>query len=173
MSAATIDFLHPRHTRWLGWVMLAAGAVLLAAMVRLHHFWTRQQADHHAAVIAQQQAVEHAKRDALKPAPPPPDQRRFQRIAPQLRQPWLPTLRLIEHATEPPVFLLALTVDPVAGSIRIDGEAPTFEQALSYVQTLDEPGFLGPAELRSHEEAVDPTSHATVRFTLVTRWSAQ
>ena len=173
MSAPTIDFLHPPRAGRLGWVMLVVGAVMLAAAAWFHHRWTTQRADRDTALLAQQEAVERTQRDALKPLPPTPDQRRFQRIAPQLRQPWLPTLRLIENVSEPPVFLLGLSVDPVAGTLRIDGETPTFDQVLSYMQTLDEPGLLGPAELRSHEQAVDPMGHATVRFTIVTRWSTQ
>lgn len=172
MSAPTIDFLNPPGARWLGWAMLVAGAGMLASAVWCHHRWSLQRANRDAVVLAQKYASDRAQRDASRPVLPSAEQRRFMRIAPQLRQPWLPTLRLIENVSEPPVFLLALSVDPATGSIRIDGEAPTFDQALSYMQALDEPGLLGPAELRSHEQAVDPTGRPTVRFSIVTRWSA-
>lgn len=172
MSAPTIDFLRPHRTFWLGWLLLGAGVAALAASLWLGHQWTSERAEHDAEKRTQQEAAEQAQRAALKPLPPSPDQRRLQHIAPQLRQPWLPTLRLIENVTEPPVYLLALSVDPAAGSLRIDGEASTFEDVLAYVQLLDEPGLLGPAALLSHEQAIDPAGRVAVHFSIVTRWSA-
>jgi hypothetical protein len=170
MSAPTIDFLHPHRPAWLGWGLLAMGVATLAASLGLQHRWADQRADREAAIAVRAEAAERARREALKPVAPSPDERRFQHITPQLRQPWLPTLRLIENATEPPVYLLALSIDPGAGSLHIEGEAPTFDQVLSYVQTLDEPGLLGPAELRSHELVTDATGRTTVHFNIVTRW---
>ncbi|MFZ5551245.1 MAG: hypothetical protein ACOZJX_21295 [Pseudomonadota bacterium] len=172
MSAPTIDFLGRRRAPWLGWIVLGAGAAALAASLWLGHRSATQRAERDAANHAQQEAAELARRAAQKPALPSPDQRRLQHVAPQLRQPWLPALRLIENVTEPPVFLLALSVDPAAGSLRIDGEAATFEGVLAYMQLLDEPGLLGPATLRSHEQAADPAGHNVVRFSIVTRWAA-
>jgi len=123
-------------------------------------------------VRAQEEAAERARREARRPIPLSPDQRRLQRIAPALRQPWLPTLRVIENATEPPVYLLSMAIDPAAGTVRLDAEAPSFDHALAYVQLLDEDGLLGPAQIYSHEQGNDPARPA-VRFTVVTRWSVK
>jgi len=173
VSSTSIDFLHSRRANWLGWMMFVIGAITLALSAGLHRHWSTQRSHRNAVILAQQQVAGNAQRAALRPVPPSPEQRRFQHIAPQLRQPWLPTLRLIENVTEPPVFLLALSVDPAAGSLRIEGETSTFDQVLSYLQTLDEPGLLGPAELRSHEQTLDPSGHTVVRFSIVTKWRAQ
>jgi hypothetical protein len=170
MSEPTIDFLHPRRSAWLGWTLLAVGVVTLAISLGLQHRWTAQRAAQAAADAARREAAERAQREASKPVPLTADERRFQHIAPQLRQPWLPTLRLIENVTEPPVYLLSLSVDPAAGSLRLEGEAPTFDQVLAYVQMLDAPGLLGPAELSSHELVTDPTGRTAVRFSIATRW---
>lgn len=117
--------------------------------------------------------AEQLRREALRPVPVSPDQRRLQHIAPQLRQPWLPVLRVVEGATRPPVYLLALAIDPASGNVRVEGEAPSFDKALEYAKALDEDGVLGPAELRSHEQMSEPSGRAAVRFSIVTRWSAR
>ncbi|MGM9491331.1 hypothetical protein [Ideonella sp. YS5] len=172
MSAPTIDFLGRQRTAWLGWILLGAGLAALAASLWLGQRWTGQRAQRDAEVRSRQEAAEQAQRAALRPVALSPDERRLQHIAPRLRQPWLPALRLIENVTEPPVYLLALSVDPASGGLRIDGEAPTFEDALSYVRSLDEPGLLGPAALRSHEQATDPAGRSVVRFSILTRWAS-
>lgn len=171
MSAA-IDFLRPRRVPWIGLGLLVLGVAALAISLGLSQRWAAQRADHEAAARLREEAALQALRAASKPPELSADQRRVQRVAPQLRQPWLPALRLIENATQAPVFLLGLAIDPASGVIRLDGEAPTFEQVVAYMSQLDEPGLMGPAELRSHEQALDPTGRSAVRFTIVTRWSA-
>lgn len=117
--------------------------------------------------LAQEQATESAKR---RP-PPTPDQQRLSKIAAELRQPWLPTLRLIENATEAPIFLTGLAMEPANTTVRINGEAPSFEQVLAYARTLNEPGLISEAELRSHEQATDPNGRDVVRFSISARWA--
>lgn len=172
MSAIRIDFLHPRRVPWLGLGLLLLGGVALAAALWVDHTWAKELAAREDAERARLEAVEQARREALRPAALSPDQLRLQRIAPALRQPWLPTLLLIENATEPPVYLLALSVDPASGVVQLEGEAPDFSRVLAYVKSLDEEGLLGPAQLRSHEQGADPT-RPTVRFKVATRWSGR
>lgn len=167
----TIDFLASRTTSWTGWCLLALGVAAGGAALHFDRLWVRQRAQIEADVNARTAEAEQRSREAARPVPISPDQRRLQRIAPQLRQPWLPVLRIIEAATRPPVYLLALSVDPTSGTIRVEGEAPTFENVLEYAKELDHEGLLGPAELRSHEQLIDPTGHQAVRFTVVSRWS--
>jgi hypothetical protein len=173
MSAPTIDFARASRAEWLGWVVLAVGVTALATALRLDQRWTTQRADQEASLQARLDAAERQRREASRPVPPSPDQRRLQRIAPQLRQPWLPTLRVIEGATRSPVYLLGLSIDPASGGMRLEGEAPSFETALAYAKALGEDGALGRSELRSHELVNDPSGRASVRFTVVTQWSAR
>lgn len=173
MSTSAIDFLAPRATHWLGGCLLVLGAVAVGTALHFDRQWARERAQHEAAAGARAGEVEQRRRDAARPIPPSPEQRRLQHIAPQLRQPWLPVLRAIEGTTRPPVHLLALAIDPVSGAVRMDGEAPSFEKALEYAKTLDQEGLLGPADLRSHEQVTDANGHAAVRFMVVTRWSAR
>lgn len=173
MSASTIDFLKPRARSWLGWCVLALGVGAIAAVLHFDRQWTRERVERETEFTARASTAEQRLREASRPVPVSPDQRRLQHIAPQLRQPWLPVLRVVEAATRPPVYLLALAIDPASGNVRVEGEAPDFDKALEYAKTLDEDGLLGPAELRSHEQVSDPSGHSTVRFTIVTRWSAR
>jgi hypothetical protein len=170
MSASTIDFLRPRRTPTLGWWLLAAGVAALTLSVGVEQRRAAQRAQREAAIQRLQQAEERARQAEQRPIVPSADERRLQRVRPQLQQPWLPALRAIENATEPPVFLLALSIDPATGRLRLDGEAPSFGDALAYAQRLDEEGALPPAHLLSHELVNDPSGRTTVRFTMVAHW---
>lgn len=170
MSAIRIDFLHPRRVPWLGIGLLVLGAGALALALWFDRTWAEQRAEREEAERARQEAMERTRREALRPVALTPDQRRLQHIAPVLRQPWLPSLRLIENATDAPVYLLALSIDPASGVVQLEAEAPDFKSALAYVQSLDEEGLLGPAQIRSHEDGPDP-ARPVVRFKVATRWS--
>lgn len=171
MSRASIDFLRPRHVPWAGWCLLTLGVLALLAALALDRQWTGERGEHEARSRLREEAAQQAQRIAMQPVIPTPDQRRLQRIAPHLRQPWLPVLRLVENVTEAPVFLLTLAIDPATGVVRLDGEAPGFDQALTYTQGLDDEGVMGPAQLRSHEFTSEPgTGRSSVRFSIETRW---
>lgn len=172
VSRPTIDFLHPTRPPALGWAVLGAGAASLAAALWLANAWaqadaTRAQAQRAQAEARLQQAAQSARRT------PAADERRQQFLARQLGQAWLPTLRLVENATQPPVFVLALSMDPAAASLRLDGEAPDLQGALDYASVLHEKHLLGPAELRSHETTTDMTGRPVVRFTLLASWGGK
>jgi hypothetical protein len=172
MSAARIDFLQRQRTPWLGVGMLVLGIAALALALWFDRAWEARRIEYEEAEQAQREAVERMRSEAARPAVLSPDQRRFQQVAPMLRQPWLPTLRLIERATESPIYLLTLSIDPANGSVQLDAEAPDFKSALNYVRSLDEVGLLGPAQIRSHEEGTE-VSRPVVRFKVETRWSAR
>lgn len=170
MTAMTIDFLHPQRTPWLGWCLLVLGAGALIVAIWTEHQWSGQRAQHEAVQREREDAVRQARDAALRPVAPTMQERRFRQVAPQLRQPWLPTLRLIENVTEPPVYLLAMTVNPVTGELRLDGEAPGFAEALAYGRALDDEALMGPARLASHDTVANATGQQVVRFSIATRW---
>lgn len=174
MSGPRIDFLHPGRPPAGGWAMLVAGATSLATVLWLAHTWSQADAVRAQALRAQAEARQQQATQAARRAPSTvADGKRQAFLARQLAQPWLPTLRLIENATEPPVFVLGLSMDASAGTVRLDGEAPDLQHALDYASALHEKNLLGPAELRSHETTTDPAGRTVVRFTLLAPWSGQ
>lgn len=170
MSLRSVDFARPARAPLLGWWLLAIGTATLAMVVAFDRQVSAQHAQLEARLREHAEAERTARLASLKPVAPTAEQLRMQRVAPQLREPWIPVLRVIENVTESPIFLIELSVDPAKGLVRIDAEAPTFEHALAYTQLLDEPDLLGPAQLRSHEPARDATGQAIVRFSVQTPW---
>lgn len=173
MSLPRVDFLAPAAAGWASWGLLALGGATLALALGLDRQWAQAREQQESARAASAAEAEQRRRDAARPVPPSTEQRRLERVAPQLRQPWLPVLRAIEGATRPPVHLLALSIDPVAGTVRIEGEAPGFEAAMRYARSLDTPTVLGPAQMRSHEQVADDSGRAAVRFVTVAPWSVR
>lgn len=172
MSTYAIDFLQTRKPRWIGWCLFVAGLAALVASLWLEQRWTASRTQREAVARSRAEAAQEARRVALRPVPLSADERRLWKVAGQLRQPWLPSLRVIENVTEAPVYLVGLSIDPATGTVRLDGEAPTFDHALVYMQSLDEVGLIGPAELRSHEVVAEAaTGRSALRFTIVTRWA--
>lgn len=172
MTLRGLNFQRSDDTPARGWVLLVAGSVALAGSLAWQAAESADRAKRSAALrqaheaARQAQAASRAAKPELTAA-----QAAWASILPALRQPWLPALRAIEAATEPPVHLLSLSIDPTSGLVRIDGEAPDFETAVRYAGVLASPEALQPAQLRSHEAATDPnTGRAFVRFSAQSKW---
>lgn len=171
MSGSRLDFLHPRRTPVAGIVLLVLGAIALSASFWVDQRWTAERAAADGERRAREESARQAAELASRPMPLSPEDLRRRAAEPLLRQPWLPVLRVVEAVTEAPVYLLGLNIDPVSGSIRIEGEAPSFAEALSYAQALRNDGVITPAQLRSHDVVTDPnTGRQAVRFTVTSQW---
>lgn len=172
MSRQPVDFLRPAKQPAPGWVLLAIGIATLSAALWCEQHWVTQ---HRAETRADEeaQAAHLALQVPARPVEPTVAQRRWQQAQPELRRPWLPVLRAIESATVNPVFLLSMTIDPSRGIVKLDGEAPSFDHALAYVQLLDDGGALQPATLLSHDQSTDASGHGSVKFSVATRWVAR
>ncbi len=171
MSAARLDFLSPRRMPRAGIVLLVLAALALGASFWLDQRWSAERVAADEARRAQEESARQALEQASRPVPPTPDELRRRTAQPLLRQPWLQVLRVLESATEPPVYLLGLNVDPATGNIRIEGESPSFAEALAYAQTLRNDDVITTAQLRSHELATDPnTGRQAVRFMVTSQW---
>ncbi|MBB2486998.1 hypothetical protein H5407_17350 [Mitsuaria sp. WAJ17] len=165
-----IDFVQRNSAPWAARLLLIAGGLSLAGALWLQHRWDAVRASQEERLLAQAQAAEASRKAVQAAQRPTPDQLRMRNVAPLLRQPWLPILRVIEHATEPPVYLLSLFIDPAAGTVRVEGEAGSFDQVLAYARTLDDDSVLGPARLGSHESITDAAGRTLVRFSITTPW---
>ena len=171
MNTAPADFLRKPQAPRVGWLLLGLGLVALGCALLTDERWAIERAR------AQQDEEESiaALRAAQAPsiaAAPTVGQLRWRQAQIELRRPWLPSLRAVESATAEPVFLLSLSVEPVTGVIKLDGEAPSFDQALAFVQVLDLNDTLNPAQIVSHDTLTDATGRSSVRFTAITRWRA-
>lgn len=173
MSLRSIDFSRPvRAVSALGMALLFIGALALLASGICHHRWAAEREV--AAQQAQREAEALRARRAAKPvaAAPSSDERRLQRATLERARPWMPALRAIEAATRDPVYLLSLSADAGSGSFRLEGEAPSFEHALAYVQVLPDGVGISTASLLSHEETNDPASgRRVVRFAVRIQWA--
>lgn len=169
-----IDFLHRKRQPGVGWLLLAAGVAALLSAGFVTNGWSVLRAEAQRQRHAQEEAAARAHSEARRPVPPSPAQIRLAQVAPDLRQPWLPTLKVIESASTPPVFVLSLAITPGSGQVRLEAEAPTFVDALAYVRSLNEEGVLEGAQLRTHETAADPlTNQPIVRFGVTAQWVAR
>ena len=166
-----VDFLRPEPLPRLGWTLLALGALALGAALA---FEDRVEAERIAADRLAQARAEH-ERDARRPvriAAPTPAMLRLRQAEADARAPWLATLRVVEAGAQDPVYLRSLVIEPAAGAVKLEAEAPTFAEVLAFAKTLDDDGMLRPALLSSHEQIVDAqTGTSAVRFTVSARWN--
>lgn len=170
MKLRQIDFLYRPSEPRIGWLLLVIGAVALAAALWIDAQWKieRNEAKRIQAVAASQ----CFKPMPARPAALTPTELRAQQVQDELRKPWLPVLRAVESATIAPVYLLALNIDPVTGTVKMEAEAPSFDHALAFVQVLDAGGALKPANLLSHGGSASvPGEKPWVLFSVATQWN--
>lgn len=169
-----VDFLRPNQASASGLCWLAFGLISLPLALWFHTHRAEARAAQAAIVQARELALAQERVAAQAPVRLSRTDQRLQQIASELRQPWLQTLRLIENVTKPPIYLIRVSIDPTSGLVRMDGEAPTFAEALEFAHSLDDGTLIGPGTLQSHETVVDPASGASViRFSVATPWRAQ
>jgi len=167
MRQSDVDFLRRPTPPAMGWVLLAMGLLALAGSLRFAQEW-RQQRGQVAGQESTLAAARHALRRPATSAPPTLRQRRWQQARDQQGRPWNAALGAIEAATLEPVYLLSMVVDPATGSIRLEGEAPDFDQALAYVQSLATQPALSSATLESHADM--GTGAGRIHFSALAHW---
>lgn len=171
MNNNAVDFLKNQGPPKIGWLLLAVGFGALALALWFEKQWMEER----QAAARTHQSELATQRIQIAPLPlaePTLAQRRWEQAQPELRRPWLATLRAVESAAVNPVFLLSMTIEPVTGVIKLDAEAPSFDYALAFVQVLDVGDALLPGALVSHEQVGDLAGRSSVRFTTTTRWAA-
>lgn len=173
MNIRAVDFLRPTTSPPLGWWLLGAGVVALGFALWCDSRWGAERTE--ALRLSQLRA--EVLRARLQPAPPPvpnATQQRWQQARVELQRPWISALHAVESATTDPIYLLSLTVEPSSGLLKLEAEAPSFEEALDYARILEQWGTLQRTALSTHEQATDAASgRSIVRFTLTTHWNAR
>lgn len=170
MNAQRIDFRKFRREPALGWAILWLGAAVLSTVGWFDFQATRARDQREAARARQEQEQREAAAQARKPVVATSAQKRMKNMEAQLQMPWLPALRSLEDATDAPIYLLSLSVDPSAGRVRLEGEAPDFDAVLTYLQRIEQETTFDSTQLQSHEARKDGSTNA-VRFAATTRWN--
>jgi hypothetical protein len=167
-----VDFLQSPGQPVLGWLLLLVGVAMLVCTFALHQHREGARAREAMKAEARADALRREREAALRPHVMSPEERRLRHVQPELDRPWLPLMRAIESSTESPVFLLALSMDPSSGRLQIDAEAPSFDEAMGYVQRLADVDLLKSVQIVSHDNVQDPWGRSSVKFTVAARWSA-
>lgn len=173
MTRRFVDFAAHARQPMAGWLMLIVGATLLAAAIGCQQHWQHQEDQKRQRQIAAAEELRQRK----KPPPrlePTSAERREESTRRQLGHPWLATLRTVEAATQDPIYLRSLSIEPSAGVVKLEADAPSFDHALAYLQVLDLGGVLRPGRMLAHEQVAGATpDQVTVRFSAETQWSAR
>lgn len=156
-----------------GWVLLAAGVLVLAASSA----WTWRVQAQLAAAETQLRVLERSAAGAARaPARRIEASRgealevgRANALLRSLDVPWDDLFRAIEASAHEEIALLQLQPDPQKATVRITAEAKDFAALVAYSAELARRKPIGGVLLQSHEQ--DPRG-TSVRFTLVARWKA-
>lgn len=173
MNLRNLDFLRQPAAPRLGWALLAVGAAALVAATVVDQ---RAQAQREAVeqMMAQRAEEERVRLQPPPVRPPTAADRRAALAEQELRRPWLSAMRGVEAATVAPVFLVAMNIERGTGLVKLEAEAPTFNDALAYVEHLGHGGFLGGVTLVSHQQGLDGTTGAPlIRFAVSAEWGAR
>ncbi len=169
---AAVDFLRPPAPPRLGWILLVLGAAALVAALAFGDHYASAQAEAERNAQAQVD-LDRQRLRLVRPVAPTAAEVRLRQADAESHAPWLRTLRVVEATTRDPVFLRSLVIEPSTGVVKLEAEAPTFAEALSYVKALDDEGSLHPALLTSHEQVVDATGKSAIRFSVAARWNSR
>jgi Fimbrial assembly protein (PilN) len=173
MKPSTIDFERGARSHLAGRIVLAVGLAAAAWVGWQHHARAEASAERTAAVAARAAARQRAAEAARKPAVPTLEERQQHGARALLNQPWLPVLRAIEGATLEPLYVLSLSLDGSTGRLQIEGIAPGFKEAVSYVDNLAADPLIEAPRLLSHEAVPTTTGGMDVRFHLSAGWNAK
>lgn len=174
MRTMQIDFARSSRQPLLGWLALIAGLVMLS--LTTWQYLEHQQRQESARQVSLQQvrlqAEEERQRIVALPSPAPSylDDKRWNRAARELALPWMNTLRALEHAAKPPVFLLGFRSDPASGRLQLDAESPNFDAALDFISALQTNPALAQTQISSHEDVPDSQGRSLTRFSVQTQW---
>lgn len=172
-----IEFMGRKSEPKGGWLLLGLGLVCLSAS-SWYYFQARAQrlAEQHEVDRQTELAlVEQAKLASLKidTGPNYLADKRWHHAATDLALPWARTLKALDSATKPPVFLTAFKSDPATGALVLEAEAPSFDDVVHYVRTLNQSEGLISARLLSHDLAQNAQGASSLKFVVQTQWVRQ
>ncbi len=170
MSLKAIDFAKPapRSAR-LGLPLLVAGSLAFSGAVICHQRFVSERSEE---VQRQAEALHVSRLNQPIAENPLSNEKNFWRATRERGRPWMQALRAVEAATASPVYLLSMSINAGSGAVRLEGEAPSFEHALAYVQILPDGMGISSASLLTHEQINEPiTGRSKVLFAVSAQWA--
>jgi len=157
LSRLDLDFVARRRASpWLGRVLLAEAATIVADMALQYHDLSQ--------VIAEgRQNIARAGRPA-KPASAE-EVAAARETVQRLSLPWAKLFAAIESAATDKVALTAIEPDPRTGTVKITGDGKDYLAALTYVLNLSRAEGLSSVQLVRHE-----AKQGSVGFTVSASW---
>ena len=171
IRALALDFLHPgARTSRLGPVLLMLG-ILAVGAAGYRYFGILEESGR------LEDAVAASKRAARREAPPRREQdpKVLQEVAQanavigELAVPWDELFADLEEASLPGIALLSIQPNPSGRQVRITGEARRYEDALAYVERLEQREGLESVFLTGHEVRSN-SPRRQVAFAIVADW---
>lgn len=168
MKALKLDYqATPRQAR----PILLALSVLLAVAITLEYRSVLQQSDEYAASLQALQVKNGVKPDYSKNALRlSAEMKQIQdNILARLHLPWEALFTSLENAQDKKVALLAIEPNIKTGAVQLTAETHSLQQALVYLEKLQQQAALQEVTFIEHDIAVDSAEQA-VRFRLNLLW---
>jgi len=176
MKTLRLDYQIPsRRPQPLLLLLLLIGAIAAIAITAEYNR-LQQQIDERSAML-QQLRLAHGP----QPQPSPKElrisaamQKGQNDILARLSLPWVALFKALENAQDRRVSLLTIEPNIKIGTVRLTAETGTLEQALAYLDRLQQQSALSAVTLIEHEIALETageTAGQPVRFTLSLAWS--
>lgn len=172
MQRIELDFVRAPRAGWIGWALLAAGALAAFVAVERHAAWLTE-ARHWEQKAGELRQM--GKRAAVELREPRRDQaelaqevRAANLVLRQLNIPWPQLFRELESAVDGSVALLSIQPDAANRVLRVEGEARDYRALLAFVDRLDAAGLFASAHLASHQTRAEGAR--AVGFALLAGW---
>jgi Tfp pilus assembly protein PilN len=167
-SLARLDFMARAPRPWVGLVLCAVAAGLLAAVLASAWQMERDNRDRLAQVNER----------AARLLPPPPRKltetervrlAQATRVAGELRAPWADLLATFEEHGKNDIGLLKLEPDAKAGIVRVTGQARNTAALFAYLRELEADSRLTQVALTTHQSERE-TPGQPLRFVIQAGW---
>jgi Tfp pilus assembly protein PilN len=170
MRALELDFQRRPRPSALGWLLLAAGLMVLAALLQGHRMLA-QQAAAHAATRHRIEAMLPVPADGPRThdAQHEAELKLARQVVEKSKRPWSGLFAALESADSENVALLAVTPDMPHRRVKIHAEARDLAAMLAFYRHLQQSDGLAQVVLIDHA-VVKETAEKPVRFHVDAGW---
>ncbi|MBI5786540.1 MAG: PilN domain-containing protein [Rhodocyclales bacterium] len=173
MANLHLDFIHPRRPAApTGWLALAAGLLVLAAVLTWHAGFVEPDvaaAELEVARMRKELAAREPAAMKLDDGQLAAEWQKALTINQRLGAPWQKLLAMLESYVDEPVALLSIDPDLTKKDLVLTGEARNLAALLDYVRFLKRQGMLSDVTLQSHQVNKQDRDRP-VRFRISATW---